>query len=128
MSTAAPKAHDNPEHYRMTVGEHLEELRTRLVHGLLGFVLAAAICLALFRPYIFPIFIHPLSASRSFAAGSAPSIVYTEPAQPFIVYMEVSFICGAVLASPWLLRQLWLFVAAGLYAKERKLITKYLAL
>ena len=130
MTTAAPpppRHHDDPENYRMTVGEHLEELRTRLVHGLLGFVVAAAICLALFRPYIFPVFIHPLSAAL-IRSGFSPSVVYTEPAQPFIIYMEVSFICGAVLASPWLLRQLWLFVAAGLYPKERKIVTKYLPL
>jgi sec-independent protein translocase protein TatC len=55
-------------------------------------------------------------------------MIYTEPAQPFIIYMEVSFICGAVLASPWLLYQIWLFVAAGLYPKERKIVTKYLPL
>src|SRR5206468_5330936 len=48
--------------------------------------------------------------------------------QPFMVYMEISMICGAVIASPWLVYQIWLFVAAGLYPKERRVITKYLPL
>ena len=57
-----------------------------------------------------------------------PQVYFTDVAGPFVVYMQISMICAAVLASPWLLYQLWLFVAAGLYAKERKLITKYLPL
>src|SRR5262249_22947998 len=57
-----------------------------------------------------------------------PQIYFTDVAGPFMVYMEISMISAAVLASPWFLRQLWLFVAAGLYPKERKLVTKYLPL
>src|SRR5205823_3070241 len=40
----------------------------------------------------------------------------------------ISLISAAVLASPWLVYQIWKFVAAGLYPKERKVITKYLPL
>jgi sec-independent protein translocase protein TatC len=40
--------------------------------------------------------------------------------------MKVSFICGLVIASPWIFYQLWLFVAAGLYPHERKYVHTYL--
>ncbi len=127
QTAAGRRAAEDPEHYRMTVGEHLEELRTRLIRGIIGFVIGTAVCLALAKHVIFPIFTWPLQAALV-KCGFNPQLVYTEPAQPFIVYMEISFVCGAVLAGPWLLRQLWLFVAAGLYPKERKMVTKYLPL
>ena len=110
----------------MTVGEHLEELRSRLIRGLFGFVIGAAVCLAV-RSYIIPIFTRPLTQALV-RCGLSPQLYYTEPAQPFIVYMEISLICGAVIASPWLLYQLWKFVAAGLYERERRMVTKYLPL
>src|SRR5205814_771302 len=111
----------------MSVGDHLEELRHRLILGLGGFVVGAIICLALCKSVILPIFTRPLMQAQV-RCGLNPQLYYTEPAQPFIVYMEVSMISGAVLASPWLLYQLWQFIAAGLYPKERKLVTKYLPL
>src|SRR5438477_1310128 len=117
----------DPEAYRMTVGDHLEDLRRRLIHGLIGFVVGAGICLAMGRNLILPVFTWPCSRAME-RCNLTPQFIYTEPAQPFMVYMEISMICGAVIASPWLVYQIWLFVAAGLYPKERRVITKYLPL
>jgi sec-independent protein translocase protein TatC len=125
MSSSA-SIHD-PEHYRMSIGEHLEELRGRLILGLMGFLVGAIIALALGKHVIIPFFTHPLTQAQV-RCGLNPQLYYTEPAQPFVVYMEISIICGTVIASPWLLYQLWQFVAAGLYEKERRMVTKYLPL
>lgn len=46
------------------------------------------------------------------------------PADAFIAYMKVSLIAGLILTSPWVFYQVWMFVAAGLYEKERKYIYK----
>lgn len=46
--------------------------------------------------------------------------------EAFMIYLKVSFVAGFVLASPWVIYQLWLFVAAGLYPHERKYVYKYL--
>jgi sec-independent protein translocase protein TatC len=116
----------HPDDFRMTVGEHLEDLRRRLILGLLAYVVAFAICLALGKHVIW-LFCRPLEMAL-IHHDINPQIYFTDVAGPFVVYMQISMICGAVLASPWLLYQLWLFVAAGLYPKERKLITKYLPL
>ena len=45
-----------------------------------------------------------------------------------MVFIDISLISAAALASPWILYQLWQFVAAGLYPHERKYVTRYLPL
>jgi len=45
-----------------------------------------------------------------------------------MTYLQISIICGIVVAGPWMIYQLWLFIAAGLYPKERKTITRYIPL
>src|SRR4051794_28146402 len=118
--------HFNPDDFRMTVGEHLEDLRRRLILGLTGYVVAFAICLALGKHVIW-IFCRPLEMAL-IHHDINPQVYFTDVAGPFVVYMEISMISAAVLASPWLIYQLWQFVAAGLYPKERRLVTKYLPL
>jgi sec-independent protein translocase protein TatC len=53
-------------------------------------------------------------------------LIVTEITEPLVVYFKVAFLCGAVLASPWVLYQLWTFVAAGLYPHERRWVWTYL--
>jgi sec-independent protein translocase protein TatC len=48
------------------------------------------------------------------------------PDEAFLIYMKVSIVAGLVLASPWVIYQLWLFVAAGLYPHEQKYVYTYL--
>jgi sec-independent protein translocase protein TatC len=48
------------------------------------------------------------------------------PDEAFMIYLKVSLIVGVVISSPWIFFQLWLFVAAGLYAHERKYVYTYL--
>ncbi|MCA9042376.1 MAG: twin-arginine translocase subunit TatC [Planctomycetaceae bacterium] len=52
--------------------------------------------------------------------------VTREVHEAFLVYLKVSVVAGIVLSSPWILYQLWLFVAAGLYPSERKYVYYYL--
>jgi sec-independent protein translocase protein TatC len=116
----------DPNSYRMTIGEHLEELRWRMILGLGGFFIAAIACLAIGDPLIH-IFLRPLMVAQLHAHQN-PQIYYTEVAESFMTYLKVGMICAATIASPWMLYQLWQFVAAGLYPRERKYITKYLPL
>jgi sec-independent protein translocase protein TatC len=57
-----------------------------------------------------------------------PSLISLTVTEPFMVYFKVSACCGVVLASPWIFYQLWLFVAAGLYPHEKRLINVNLPL
>jgi Sec-independent protein secretion pathway component TatC len=122
---AKKKRHD-PEDYRMSIGDHLEELRHRLFLGAVGFVLAFIFWMIMGTKAVW-VFCRPLAIA--FHRNRLPAQIYfTDVAEPFMVYIRVSMILAFATASPWLLYQLWQFVAAGLYPKERKYITKYLPL
>jgi sec-independent protein translocase protein TatC len=110
----------------MTIGEHLEELRTRLIYALIGFVAVAIVFLAFEKP-VMRAFLRPLMIGLE-RNNLPPQVVFSEISESFMVYIRVSLICAAAVASPWMLYQLWQFVAAGLYPSERKYITKYLPL
>ncbi len=116
----------DPDAYRMTIGQHLEELRTRLILGLIGFVVAAIVCF-IFGDRVVWAFCRPLMYALE-RNKLNPQIYYTDVADTFMVYVKMSLISAAAIASPWLLYQLWQFVASGLYPKERQYITKYLPL
>lgn len=116
----------NPDAYRMTIGEHLEELRARLVLSLVGFVIAAAVCLS-FGQHIVEFFCRPL-IDGLMAKNLNPQLFYSEVSDGFMVYMKISLICAAAMAGPWMLYQIWQFIAAGLYPAERKYVTKYIPL
>jgi sec-independent protein translocase protein TatC len=125
-STRPTDANFDPDAYRMTLGEHLEELRWRLVLGLLGFVAAAIVCF-IYGEEVMSIFCQPLVNSlRKYDLN--PQIYLSKITDAFVVYMQISLISAFVLTAPWLLYQLWQFVRAGLYPSERHLVTRYMPL
>ena len=177
----------------MSLGDHLEELRARLIMALIGLAIGAVICLCFGReivefirmPYDTviaekygqfvdePNALDSLSLADSFSANlieaissdpNAPDLdpdtirflyrIYTQtlkswtedpnnsslsstsrdvmsgqyklrtlaPADGFIGYMKISMVAGLLLSSPWVFYHLWMFVAAGLYANERRYV------
>lgn len=110
----------------MTLGEHLEELRRRLLFGIIGLVLATFVCLY-FGERVMEFFCAPLLDGLK-AAGLNTQTFNNEMTAPFMLYLKVSLICAACLAGPWMLYQVWQFVAAGLYPHERKTVTKFIPL
>jgi sec-independent protein translocase protein TatC len=122
---AKTKGHDyDPDQYRMTLGDHLEELRMRLFLGLAGYVIALIVCFV-FGEHVVRFFCQPLIYALE-RNKLSPNLITTETSESFMVYVKISMICALVLAGPWLLYQLWQFVAAGLYPHERKYVTKYM--
>ncbi|MFN4243371.1 MAG: twin-arginine translocase subunit TatC [Tepidisphaerales bacterium] len=116
----------DPESYRMTLGEHLEELRSRVIWGLLGFVVALAVCLV-FVDRVVVFFCRPL-IDALLAAGMNTQLFNSEVTKPFMLYVKVAVIVALVIAGPWMLFQLWLFVSAGLYPSERRVVRRYIPL
>ena len=57
-----------------------------------------------------------------------PQMYYSNLTDPFMTYLKIAMITACALAGPWMIYQLWLFVAAGLYPNERKTITRYIPL
>lgn len=116
----------DPDAFRMSIGEHLEELRWRLIIALLGFVVAAAGCLW-FGKDVMSIFCAPLVHTLQ-KYDLSPQLHSEELPDVFMSYIEISLISAGAIASPWIVYHLWQFVAAGLYPQERKYITRYVPL
>jgi sec-independent protein translocase protein TatC len=110
----------DPVEYTMSLGDHLEELRARLILAILGFVIALVACLA-FGKWIISFIEMPYIK----AMGEEPRLQTIAPTEGFGSYMEISMIAAVVIASPWIFYQLWLFISAGLYPHEKRYV--YLA-
>ena len=141
MTTAAPRSPEarpkdagartksngfDPDHFRMTVGEHLEELRGRMIKAGAGFILVLIACFVFYERVIW-YFCKPL-IDAYLKHELNPQLIVDEVGEGFMVAIKISMIVAAALAGPWILYQLWQFVAAGLYPHERKYVTRYLPL
>ncbi len=116
----------DPDDYRMTVGEHLEELRRRMILSLIGFIIAVCACFW-HAPQIVIYFCMPLTDTLA-ANDMTAQLVWDEVGEGFMVAIQITLITAFAVASPWILYQLWQFIAAGLYPNERKYVTKFLPL
>jgi sec-independent protein translocase protein TatC len=103
---------------RMSFLEHLEELRTRLIRALLGFGVIFLACLA-FSDRLWLIVQAPaVEAFRKLGTGGLVGINAMEQFE--IIWMWTPLVASLFLGSPWILYQIWAFIAPGLYQRERK--------
>jgi len=115
---AAKPAH--PDEFRMSFGDHLEELRHRLIKAMLGVMLTAVIAFAYGKDVISWL-TEPLMRAQ-IAAGLPPQTITPTVTAGFFIYIKISLIGALIVASPWVLFQMWKFVEAGLYSHERKVV------
>ena len=103
----------------MSLMEHLDELRKRIVHSAiylaLGFIVAW-----IFKDWLLHLLQGPL-------LKIGKSLVFTHPMDALNLYLQVALLAGAILASPFILFQVWLFIAPGLYQKERRFVIPFMA-
>ena len=109
----------NPEH--MSLGDHLEELRTRIIRVLIAVALGLIICL-IFGMRIVSFLSQPILDAMRSAGFEDPKMLARHVQEPFVTYVRISLISGFVLASPYVFWQLWQFVAIGLYPHERRYV------
>jgi len=104
---------------RMSFLEHLEELRSRLLKALGGMGVAFAICLCL-GPQLWEIIRKP--AKTALEHLHQPSdLVLINPMDSFqIIWMKIPLLCAIFVSSPWVLYQVWAFIAPGLYKREKR--------
>ena len=102
--------------------DHLVELRARLLRAIVG-LLAVFVLLLPFANDLYALLAQPL-LDKLPAGGQ---LIAVEVASPFLAPLKLAFFVALVLAMPWLLYQLWAFVAPGLYRRERKLALPLLA-
>ncbi len=118
-SPAALPGRESPNDFAtMSFGDHLEELRKRLIWSILGIVPIFIVSFSFGRP-ILNVLIEP--AREQLRAGGQPTtLLATAPFETFGSVVHVAVILTVLIGSPWILYQLWLFVAPGLYSSERK--------
>lgn len=104
----------------MPLGEHLEELRRRLMIAI-GGMLPVAVVALVFGRQILAFILHPVRAALA-SHGSSPLLMAFGPLETFGNYIKVSLIVTLLVGSPWALFQLWRFVAPGLYSHERRFV------
>jgi sec-independent protein translocase protein TatC len=96
---------------------HLVELRTRLIRALLA-VIVIFVCLFPWAKELYSLLANPLLASLP----QGGQMIATDVVGVFVVPMKVAFLVAFLIALPYVLYQLWAFVAPGLYAHEKKLV------
>jgi len=126
LSKKGAKAKVDPDEYRMTLGEHLEELRVRLFLALGGYAILL-IAAFFFGDKVVSYFCLPLVQALG-EHDINTQLIVDEAGEGFMVFIQISMISAAAVGAPWIVYQIWQFVAAGLYAHERKYVTRYLPL
>jgi len=116
---------DEPESTegQMSFLEHLEELRKRILRSCIAIVLGVV---ATFW-FIQPIFDFILAPTRQVLPPGV-KMIYTQPGEAFSLYVTVALIAGVVVAAPFIMYQVWMFIAPGLYANEKKMAYPFVGL
>ncbi len=119
-SSSSTTSSDPIDASRMSFGDHLEELRKRVIYALVGLVITTVLCFQ-FGDHIIGLLSAPYMAAMTNLDLDA-HMIQLNPAESFMEYFKISLKFGIVLSAPWILYQIWAFVATGLYPHERKLV------
>ncbi|HYI92222.1 MAG TPA: twin-arginine translocase subunit TatC [Bryobacteraceae bacterium] len=104
---------------RMSLLDHLDELRGRILRALAGIGVAFLICVT-FTDELWRIVSQPSVAAMA-QLGLHEKLVFTTPMEAFsTVWVKLPLLASLFIASPWVLYQLWAFIAPGLYRNERR--------
>ncbi len=118
-----PPAPAEPENeVKLSFLDHLRDLRKRLTRALLGVVVGMGV-VGYFVERLFHWLMQPVLDSLP---ENQRALHYTSYIEPFMVYLKVALYGGIFVAAPWVLWQLWLFVAPGLYKKEKRIVIPFI--
>ncbi len=110
---------------KMTFAEHFVELRTRLFRCVISVAVLFVVCW-FFNEYLVAVIRHPYDAYREevIAAGRidpGPLATIAVP-ERFVFYLKTTFLAALFFSAPMILYQMWRFIGAGLYSKEKKAV------
>jgi sec-independent protein translocase protein TatC len=122
-SNGESEAHETPadgelEDKRMSLMEHLQELRIRLRNAAVAFLVAMLAAFAFVEKF-FQVLARPIINGIK-AAGADATLQVTSPTEGFWVMMKLAIVGGLIVAAPLVFWEIWKFVAPGLYKKERR--------
>ncbi len=102
----------------MSLMEHLTELRARLIRAVVA-LLVCFVVAYIFHERLFAIVTAPIDALHY-------PLNYTHPTDPLNLYLKTSLYGGAIIAAPFILYQVWLFISPGMYANEKKYVVPFM--
>ncbi|PXW96173.1 Sec-independent protein translocase TatC [Sphaerotilus hippei] len=124
MSSSPPPPHDGLTGTEQPFVSHLIELRDRLLKAVYGIgAVFALLCLYPGPSGLYDLLAHPLVAALP--AGS--KMIAVGVVSPFLIPVKVTLLAGFGVALPWVLYQVWAFVAPGLYQHEQRLVLPLVA-
>lgn len=100
---------------RMTFLEHLDELRKRITHSVAALLVGFLLALVFVGKVVDFVY---LRLTKDVPGGK---LIFTEPGEAFFLQIKIAGLVGVLMASPYIMWQVWLFIAPGLYAKEKRL-------
>ena len=103
---------------------HLNELRRRITYALLSVGVGFACCWH-FSGAIYGYLQRPIFKALA-AHRLSQQLVYLNPTEPFNLYLKISFLAGIFLACPFILYQVWMFIAPALYRREKRYFAPFL--
>jgi sec-independent protein translocase protein TatC len=115
--------HDDSAGGKMSFLDHLDELRRRIIYALLSVLVGCGIAF-FWVDRIFQFIFTPMKA----ALPPGQSLIYTEPGEQFFLMFKIALMAGLIIASPVVLSQVWLFIAPGLYSREKKLAIPFVTM
>ena len=123
LPSRTPGAGEDSTEGRMSFFEHLTELRKRIVNSAIGIGIGAVIGLAVSKRFITFITTPMMKALAAYHLDQ--SLYYSSPAGYISLVINLGIYIGIVLAMPYVLYQIWLFVAPGLYKHEKRAFTSF---
>lgn len=111
----------------MTFWDHLEDLR-KSIFRMIGVLAGTAVVLFFFKNFLFDDVVLAPSRSdfilyRLVGVDFSLSLVNLEVAAQFMIHMKVTFICALILSFPYLIYEIWRFIAPALYENEKKAVS-----
>jgi sec-independent protein translocase protein TatC len=122
----SPESPPTPEaDVKMTIWEHLNELRARLVRCALGVLVTTCVAWA-YRDQILKWLLKPyVKAWTASHLPGTPELQGLAPGDIFIGYLQLSLVAGLIASTPIIFYQLWAFVSPGLYHKEKRFVIPF---
>jgi sec-independent protein translocase protein TatC len=111
---------ENNEEHKMSLTEHLIELRKRLIHSVIILCIGFGVCYY-YKDWIFDIITQPLTQ----VLPKNSYLIYTGLTEAFFVYMKLAFFASLIITSPFIFYQIWKFISPGLLPKEKKYVVPF---
>jgi sec-independent protein translocase protein TatC len=119
-----PEPDGPPDDKRMTLPEHLEELRSRVTKAVIALGATLLLTMSFQEPIMMYLTWPHARAVQDLEASQQKLKVFSYP-ESFFTAFKMSLVAALLIASPFIIYQIWAFVRAGLYAKERRLVKSY---